>query len=170
MRLLVTPLTLLLGVSILSAQEQEAKLVGRLLKPDLSLKNPAQDKQFKTASALSTDKHLATPGVIIRAKPPAKAFPDPRAFPAKQIGTHHFRRGETVADVTPRSRPIRTDAVNRPPDVTVQLAPESDATSPTRQFAGNRQFLVEGKSQKALRTKNKPLTIDQVRELLNKSK
>jgi hypothetical protein len=54
--------------------------------------------------------------------------------------------------------------------VTVQVAPESGTTSPTRDFGGSRPFLAEGKSQKALRTKNKPLTIEQVRELLNKSK
>jgi hypothetical protein len=39
-----------------------------------------------------------------------------------------------------------------------------------RIFAGNRPFLDQGKSQKALSRQNPPLTIEQVRELLNKNK
>ena len=39
-----------------------------------------------------------------------------------------------------------------------------------RDFPGTRPFLVQGKSQKALSQQDKPLTIDQVRELLNKNK
>jgi hypothetical protein len=37
-------------------------------------------------------------------------------------------------------------------------------------YSGNRPFLAQGKSQKALQRKNPPLTIEQVRELLNKDK
>jgi len=40
----------------------------------------------------------------------------------------------------------------------------------TRDFAGNRPFLGQGKSQKALHAQDRPLTIDEVRELLNKNK
>lgn len=37
-------------------------------------------------------------------------------------------------------------------------------------FAGNRPFLGQGKNQKALSAQKPPLTIEQVRELLNKNK
>jgi hypothetical protein len=40
----------------------------------------------------------------------------------------------------------------------------------TRDFASSRTFLDQGKSQKALSQQDKPLTIEQVRELLNKNK
>ena len=40
----------------------------------------------------------------------------------------------------------------------------------TRNFAGERPYLEKGKSQKFLNRKNTPLTIEQVRELLNKNK
>jgi hypothetical protein len=40
----------------------------------------------------------------------------------------------------------------------------------TRDFGGNRPFLGQGKSQKALHSQDRPLTIDEVRELLNKNK
>ena len=168
-RLIVTPLTLLLAVSNLSAQEQESKLVDRLLKPDVTLKNPAQDKQFVTSNAVSAEKRISIPSVSLRQKPPPKTFPDQQTLTPKEASARRFPAGEAAADVTPRSRPVKTEPIN-PPGVTVQVAPESGTTSPTRDFAGSRPFLAEGKSQKALRTKNKPLTIEQVRELLNKSK
>jgi hypothetical protein len=50
------------------------------------------------------------------------------------------------------------------------VAPESNTTTPVREYAGTRPFLDKGKSQKSLQAQNKPLTIEQVRELLNKSK
>jgi hypothetical protein len=37
-------------------------------------------------------------------------------------------------------------------------------------FAGTRPFLGRGKSQKALSARDTPLTVEQVRELLNKNK
>jgi hypothetical protein len=168
--MLVTPLALLLAVANLCAQEQEAKLLDRLLKPDTSLKNPAQDKQFVTPNAVSADKRVSAPSVSFPAKSPAKTFSGQRAFTSKEFSTRRNRAGETVADITPRSRPMKTDSVMSPSAVTVQIAPESGTTVSGREFAGSRPFLAEGKSQKALRTKNKPLTIEQVRELLNKSK
>jgi hypothetical protein len=53
-----------------------------------------------------------------------------------------------------------------------RVAPESTTTpgTPVREYAGNRPFLDRGKSQKSLDAHDKPLTIEQVRELLNKSK
>ena len=51
-----------------------------------------------------------------------------------------------------------------------RVAPESNASAPVREYASTRLFLDKGKSQKALHAQDKPLTIEQVRELLNKSK
>jgi hypothetical protein len=49
-------------------------------------------------------------------------------------------------------------------------APQSGKKVAPRAYPGSRQFLDEGKSQKSLNQENAPLTIDQVRELLNKNK
>ena len=51
----------------------------------------------------------------------------------------------------------------------VRGAPQSGQKITSRAYAGNRPFLDEGKSQQSLNQKNAPLTIDQVRELLNKN-
>jgi hypothetical protein len=52
----------------------------------------------------------------------------------------------------------------------VSNAPQSGKKVASGAYAGNRPFLDEGKSQKSLSRKNEPLTIEQVRELLNKNK
>src|SRR5207237_6548099 len=49
-------------------------------------------------------------------------------------------------------------------------APQSDKKVASHAYAENRPFLDQGKSQKSLNRQNAPLTIDQVRELLNKNK
>ena len=51
-----------------------------------------------------------------------------------------------------------------------RVAPESGRSVAVGSFAGNRPFLGRGKSQKALSARDTPLTIEQVRELLNKNK
>ena len=52
----------------------------------------------------------------------------------------------------------------------VRDAPQSGKKSASRAYAGNRPFLIEGTNQKSLNRKSEPLTIEQVRELLNKNK
>ena len=167
----VVLLTFLLGVFDISAQEQEGKLIDRLLKPNTALKNSAPDKQFMATSLSSADRRVAARSYYSREKSPTKTFRAGRAFASPAFAARHFRAGDSVADLSTRSRLTGTDIViNAPPAPGVRRASESGATSPVREYAGSRPFLVQGKSQKALQTKNKPLTIEQVRELLNKSK
>lgn len=55
---------------------------------------------------------------------------------------------------------------------TVEVRPATDREKKIsgNDFAGNRPFSGQGKSQKALSARKSPLTIEQVRELLNKNK
>jgi hypothetical protein len=53
---------------------------------------------------------------------------------------------------------------------TVRGATEAGRVMATSDFAGKRPFLGQGKSQKALSQQDQPLSIEQVRELLNKNK
>src|SRR5213078_2400801 len=52
----------------------------------------------------------------------------------------------------------------------VRDAPQPGKKVASRAYAGNRPFLNEGTNQKSLNRQNEPLTIEQVRELLNKNK
>jgi lipid-binding SYLF domain-containing protein len=170
-RTIVALLTLLLGVFDSLAQEQEPKLIDRLLKPNTLLKNSAQDKRFAAPSIVSTGKRFRTRSFSTAEKSLARDFPAGRAFTPREFAARHFRAGDSAAYLSTRSRLTRTDTIISTPAFSgARIAPESGLTTPTAEFAGNRPFLAQGKSQKYLRTQNKPLTIEEVRELLNKSK
>ena len=170
MRPLVGTLLLCFAVFSASAQEQEKKLVDRLLKPDLALQNAAQGKQFHARSN-RVEKQLALRTFYIPEKSLVKSFDGGREYAANTISNPRFRYGSSVANVT-----ARYDIPNA-----ASKYRTSTATLPEQTFRTNREvavsnygearpFLGRGKSQKALSQKDTPLTIDQVRELLNKNK
>lgn len=160
---------LLASVWTISAQEQERKLLDRLLKPDMSLTNSAQDKQFSAARA-SVDKRAPSKSFDTRKTSRTKSFAGERTFAAQQFTTH-FAAADSRANHPTRPHVTKADAVYIASAVHgTRVAPESDATLAAATFAGNRPFLGQGKSQKALSARDTPLTIEQVRELLNKSK
>jgi hypothetical protein len=164
-------LTLLIGTSPTFAQEQESKLIDRLLKPNTSLSNSAQNKKFVATGGASFDKRVPSRSFYSPEKSVAKTFPGEQTFTPRQFAARHFRAGDSAAYLATRSQFTKHDKiVALPPTPGTRVAPESGATSTVREFAGNRPFLDRGKSEKALAAQNKPLTIEQVRELLNKSK
>lgn len=168
--MIVVFLTLLASVWPISAQEQERKLVDRLLQPNMSLANPAQDKQF-SASAASVDKRAPSKSFDTRKKSRTKSFAAERAFPARQFTTQKFVAADSSANISTRSHLTKTGAVYFASAAhATRIAPESDTTLAAATFAGHRPFLGRGKSQKALSAQDTPLTIEQVRELLNKNK
>ena len=164
--------TLLIGTSAAFAQEQERRLMDRLLKPDTSLANSAQNKKFADKRAASFDKKARTGSFYALQKPVAKTFPEERSFTPSQFTARHFRAGDSAAYISSRSQPVKNDTMIATPAATAgtRVAPESSETTPVREYAGTRPFLDRGKSQKSLHAQDKPLTIEQVRELLNKSK
>jgi hypothetical protein len=165
--------TLFIGISTALAQEQERKLVDRLLKPNTSLANPAQNKKFTGARGASFDKSFRSRTFYSPAAIAPKTFPEERVFTPRQFAARHFRAGDSAANISSRSQLTKNDTMIATTAATAgtRVAPESTETPPpVRQFAGNRPFLEKGKSQKSLQAQNKPLTIEQVRELLNKSK
>jgi len=162
---------LLAGVCPTFGQEQERKLVDRLLKPNTSLVNSAQDKKFVATGPASFDKRVPSPSFYSPEKIIEKKFAVEQAFTPRQFAARHFRAGDSAANVSTRSQLTKNDTIIRtPPAPGLRVAPESAASSAVHEFADNRPFLVQGKSQKALAAHNTPLTIEQVRELLNKSK
>jgi hypothetical protein len=164
--------TLFIAISTALAQDQERRLMDRLLKPDTSLANPAQNKKFTGQRTASFDKPVRTKSFYSSQKPIVKTSPDTeRTFTPQQFAARHFRAADSSAYIASRSG-LKNDRVF--PTSAVQagtpVVPESNQTTPAREYAGNRPFLDKGKSAKSLQAQNKPLTIEQVRELLNKSK
>ena len=172
MRVIVAIGILFAGISAALAQKQERRLIDRLLKPDTELANPAQNKKFSQKGSNSFEKPARTATFYSAQKPVTKNFPDQRSLTPRQFAARHFRAGDSAAYISSRSQPPKSDTMIVPPAATAgaRVAPESNRSTPVREYASNRPFLDKGKSQKSLHAQDKPLTIEQVRELLNKSK
>ena len=168
--MIVASMALLAGISATSAQEQEGKLVDRILKPNMSLVNSAQNKQFGAAGT-SVAKRAPSKSFYTPDKSLAKSFSAGRAFSPRQFAARHFRAGDTTANISTRSQLTKADTVYvASAAYGTRVAPENGSSLAAAPFAGNRPFLGRGKSQKALSARDTPLTIEQVRELLNKNK
>ena len=133
--------------------------------------NPAQDKEFVTTGTRSFDQQIPSRDFYSPQKPLTKIFPGERAFTPRQFAARHFRMGDSAANLATRTELTKHDRVISPPPVPrIRAAPESTTLAAVREFPHTRPFLARGKSQKALQAYNRPLTIEEVRELLNKSK
>ena len=171
-RIIVAIGTLFISAFPAFAQRQEGKLIDRLLRPNVTLANSAQDKKFGGTQTTQFNKPARTKTFSQVRTNAAKTWTGDRVLTPQQFAARHFRSGDSAADVSSRSQLTKNDTVIATPAVSAgtRVAPESSETTPVREYAGNRPFLGKGKSQKALQAQNKPLTIEQVRELLNKSK
>jgi len=165
---------LFIGIANAVAQEQERKLIDRILKPNTTLENSAQNRKFSNTRSASFDKPLSLRPFYSPKKTALKTFPEERTFTPQQFAARHFRAGDSAANLSTRSQLKNADTMIATPaaNAGTRVAPEATTTTttPIRDYAGNRPFLDKGKSQKSLSAQNKPLTIEQVRELLNKSK
>ncbi len=151
------------------AQEQESHLVNRLLRPDTTLASGEQNKKF-AADGVGVDKHATVSSFYLQRKAMMKSYANTRDFQSNQ-----FKAGAFDSSVSGNSLPtskasVKTGIVATPAARgSVELRDGQKQVKGTG-FAGNQQFVVRGKSQKALDRKNTPMTIEQVRELLNKNK
>jgi hypothetical protein len=169
-RRLVAALLLLAALSYARGQDQEHQLLDRLLKPDLSLQNPAQNKKF--IAAASINKHATASTFYVQKKSSSKSFSGTRNFLAWQFNARSFHGGDNAANfsarkqITNSNRSFSTQTARN-----LRHAQEAGRTVDALIFTGSRPFLDQGKSQKkAISRQNPPLTIKQVRELLNKNK
>jgi hypothetical protein len=172
-RIVLAITTLSVVASSAFAQEQEARLIDRLLRPNLALENSAQNKKLANTSSTVFDKSARTQNFPLVQTTAVKPWTGDRAaLSPPRFATGHFRAADSTANVSARSQATKSDAVIATPSVIAgtRVASESGETSAVREYPGVRPFLGKGKSQKALQAQNKPLTIEQVRELLNKSK
>jgi hypothetical protein len=153
------------------AQDQEKKLVDRLLKPDMALQNDAQNKKFTGDGSASINKRASVGAFYVHQKPRSKNYSGTRDFATTQFYSQTYDGGRTAHEVSSQqtlgnSKAIYADQTARG----VREAPQSGKKVASRAYAGNRPFLDKGKNQKSLNRQNEPLTIEQVRELLNKNK
>jgi len=146
-------------------------LVDRLLKPDMALQNEAQNKKFIGDGSASMNKR-ANPGTFyVHQKPRSKDFSGTRDFSTTQFYSQTYRGGRTAHEVSSQQTVANSKAAYANQTARgVRDASQSGKKVTSRSYAGNRPFLDQGTNQKSLNRKNEPLTIEQVRELLNKNK
>jgi hypothetical protein len=152
-------------------QDQERKLVDRLLKPDMTLQNDAQNKKFTGDSSASINKPATVKSFYVHQKTRSKNFGGTRDFATSQFYSKTYHDGRSAYEVSSQQTLANSGFANANQTARgVRDAPQSGKKVASRAYAGTRPFLDEGKSQKSLNQQNAPLTIDQVRELLNKNK
>jgi hypothetical protein len=143
----------------------------RLLKPDMTLQNDAQNKKFTGDSSASINKRATVGSFYVYQKARSKNFSETRDFATSQFYSKAYHGGRSAYEASSQqtmanSRSAYANQTARG----VRNAPQAGKKVASRAYAGTRPFLDEGKSQKSLNQQNAPLTIDQVRELLNKNK
>ena len=159
-------LTILAGP--LRAQEQERKLIDRILKPDLSLANCAQEKKFSGTDATAANKEFVTRSFYSGKEHTAKPFRGLRNFFARTFGTKKFARAEAAANAGTNANALSA-AFETKPSSLIRSSAQAKKSAGTRQYADQRPFLGKGTRQEILSQQDRPLTIEEVRELLNKN-
>jgi hypothetical protein len=167
-RLSLVTCLLLTFFSSAYAQEQENKLVSRLLKPDMSMQNTEQNKTF-TADRADINKRANVSTFYLQQKSNDKRFSNTPDFATHDMKSGPFDTHRNTALLSSRST-LATSAYSTSPAKKSPELRDGHKKVNGEGFAGNRPYLERGKSQKSLERQNPPLTIEQVRELLNKNK
>jgi hypothetical protein len=169
-KLLTISVLLVAAASCLRAQDQERKLIDRLLRPDMTLQSSEQKKKF-VADGTSINKKASVDTFYVEKKPNSKTFSSTHGFSTQQYDSRPYHGNRSTFENS--SRQAVGNSRSAYPTQTARSsrdAPQSDKKVTGRAYAENRPFMDQGKSQKSLNRQNAPLTIDQVRELLNKNK
>lgn len=167
---------LLLCLTIFSlaarGQEQDRKLADRLLRPDMSLVNPAQNKKFVATDGTPADKQFAAKS-FSTGEARTKSFAGSKGFFARIFGTKNFTRAEAAANAKANAdiAYATTEFASKESSL-IRISSESARKAPSRDYADQHPFRGTGTRQEVLnqQQENKPLTIDEVRELLNRNK
>jgi hypothetical protein len=171
LRTVLTACAVVVTLSCAQAQDQERDLIDRLLRPDISLQNAAQNKKFIAAKSVPADKHASTHPFYVKKRSIWKMFSRTRDFSTWQFNARSFHGAGKQADSSSPKQIVNSKRIYSTQTArSARQARDANRTVETGFFSGNRPFRGEGKSQKSLDRQNPPLTIEQVRELLNKNK
>jgi hypothetical protein len=163
---------LFLSCAVASAQEQERKLIDRVLKPDMTLHNAAQDKSFGGGKSFQAGSNPYVKDFYFTQKFGPKTFAAGPFRDSKNYWQGDFKFATTEANTRGRfDIPNAAKAVDTK-TMDVKDARESGKSYTSKTYATD-DFRGRGKAQGALDAENAakaPMTVDQVRDLLNKNK
>ncbi len=164
-------LGLTIGAGVLHAQEEKDRLVNRLLRPDLSLENSQQNKKFVAAGNASIDRKFEVKTNFGTGKRSTKSFIGIPDVLAGVFGTKKFPRARAAvvarAAISAKPTGAQTPAVTKKSPL-VGESSQAHKVAGTRDYPDNRPFLGRGTRQEILSQLNHPLTIEEVRQLLNR--
>jgi hypothetical protein len=135
----------------------------------MDLQNNAQGKAF-SANSKVVERRGTVGTFFLQPTLKEKSFTDTRTVTPKEYRSRSFQNDSRA------SSSLQTHEANTPGQLATSsvrdahLAHDAHLEISGRSFTDQRPFSGEGKSQESLDRQNPPLTIDQVRELLNKNK
>jgi hypothetical protein len=135
----------------------------------MDLQNSAQGKAF-AVDPYAVRRPSAVREFVVEPSRKERSFVGTRTIAVQQYHSRSFQ------SYSRNSGWLQSRAANRPAQMATPAVPGIHQTRDahleiaSRNFAGAGEFREQGKSQKSLDRQNPPLTIDQVRELLNKNK
>jgi hypothetical protein len=162
---------LLFLCSTARAQQQENKLIDRLLRPNMKLVNSAQNKNFTAVEGVSVDRKFSATELYRPLDRQTKSFGGTKRFPSKTFRTGKYAGAEAAAKHRPDADVGYASTVYKTNKSS--LTHESSFATKkvnARDYGDNRPFLAEGTRQKQLSQQDKPMSIEDIRELLNKNR
>jgi len=146
-------------------------MVDRLMEPDMTLANSAQNKKFVAVEGTSVDKKFETNSFSGAHETTSKTFGGTRGFFSKIFGTHRYARSGAAANAKTNAEMAYANAQFTTHESSlIRQSSDSDKHSKVKDYPDQRPFLAKGTRQEILSQQDKPLTIDEVRELLNRNK
>ena len=153
----------------MQAQHQEPSLVDRLLRPNMELQNSAQGKKFAADSTI-VERRGTVGTFYLQPNRTEKSFAESKSFSVTQYPAKRFHSGSGAITAAQNDSANKPASIGSSAVVDVHSAYDAHGAVPTRDYPEQHQFKEQGKSQKSFDRRNPPLTIEQVRELLNKNK
>jgi hypothetical protein len=164
----------LIGSISLFAQQQEKKLLDRIQRPDMQLGSPLQSKSYQGAAGFKIQNSpVSGKAYGTTQSRNLKEFQGTRSF----LGIKNPWFGQLAYDAKPASLPPRGSAdlsksFSAKPAAVASYAAASRSAHSTKPQVPLQPFLVQGEAQGAMQQISdrvkKEMTIDDVRELLNK--
>jgi hypothetical protein len=170
-RFLIVALISMLFCAAASAQEQERKLIDRVLKPNTELQGSEQNKAFSGGKAFDRAGSLQVKNFEFVEKVRPKDY-NAGTFTGAKSWAGNFSFAARAANTKAGAIPSVTDKIYETKPVVVKESPEAGKTVATRETQTG-EFLIQGKSQRLFDYENanrRTMSIDEVRTLLNKNK
>jgi hypothetical protein len=157
------------------AQQQERKLIDRIMKPDRTLASPMANKSFVRGASAFQGKQYSGKGSYEAKKFPSRSFRTRTPWYASRRPHSSDRQYDAAAAnlATRRVIPNLEDPPSQPVFATSQNYAARKKAAFDSRWAGIRPSTIRGTKQDTFDRENEDkagLTIDQVRAILNRSK